>query len=320
MNGTKRIRLLAVTLAIAMSAATTAPHAFAGEGGIRRAKHKVEGEYIVVFKDHVRDLPAVAAELAKTHGGKVKRVWQHALKGLHMVIPEGRALALSKDPRVAFVEENAEMFLSSTQDTMVDPSTANTPTSDNRLWHLDRLDGLTPSGDSAYNYCSDGSNVNIYIVDSGVHASHGEFGNRVKTGYNATDDPNPSNQPCGATLEPVVDTSNDAEELNWEFERAQGGHGTSVASIAAGAKVGVAKGANIIPVKVARCDGYNARSWRHDHQYQVGDRIQRSYQYICTTAGKSGATAPASWPPTYNTPLTTDGDDPPNGIYSNLVW
>lgn len=317
MKRTKQIRLLAVSLAISVIFAAAAPRALADKGGIRPAKDKVEGEYIVVFKDDVRDLPDVAAEMAKQHGGRVKRVWQNAVRGFHIVIPEGRALALSKDPRVAWVEENAQMFPSSTQSTKTGPP-SNATTSDNRLWHLDRIDGSSPAGDNAYNYCTDGTDVNIYIVDSGVYGSHGEFGTRVQTGFNATDDPNPANQPCGASIAAVVNTSSSVEKLNWANERTQGGHGTSVASMAAGANVGVAKGATIIPVKVARCDGYEARGWLPNHTYQVNDRVQSSYQYIVTTAGTSGATEP-SWPPN-STPLTTDGDDPGNNVYSTLVW
>lgn len=67
--------------------------------------------YIVVFTDDVQDADATAADLAKQHGLGVAHVYKHALKGMAAVVPEGRLNALSKDPRVAYVEADQEVFL-----------------------------------------------------------------------------------------------------------------------------------------------------------------------------------------------------------------
>lgn len=77
-----------------------------------------------------------------------------------------------------------------------------------------------------------GENTTIYILDSGVKASHAEFNGRVRWGANYIDD---------AEIDVV-------------------GHGTHVAGSAAGYSVGVSKFANIVSVKVIDADSRAAIS------------------------------------------------------------
>ena len=93
-------------------------------------------------------------------------------------------------------------------------------------WGLDTIDG---SIDGSYNYISDGSGVRVYIVDTGVDATHREFGSRVIDGFDA----------YGQNL--------DQTDCH--------GHGTHVAAIAAGSYYGVAKASTIVPVRVMDCNG-----------------------------------------------------------------
>lgn len=93
-------------------------------------------------------------------------------------------------------------------------------------WGLDRIDGTK---DGSYTYLSSGSGVRIYIVDTGVDASHPDFGGRVLDGFDAFNE------------------NLDQTDCN--------GHGTHVAGIAAGSYFGVAKSATIIPVRVMNCSG-----------------------------------------------------------------
>jgi hypothetical protein len=95
-------------------------------------------------------------------------------------------------------------------------------------WHLDRIDQRNLPLNNTYAPVNNGSGVNIYILDTGFRRSHFEFGGRASQAadfayHTATDD-------CD-------------------------GHGTHVGSLAGGATVGVAPGANLISVRIAGCGG-----------------------------------------------------------------
>lgn len=98
-------------------------------------------------------------------------------------------------------------------------------------WGLDRIDqraGL----DHAYHYATDASGVTIYVIDSGVDAKHPDFQGRVAPGRD------------------FLNGGSDTSDTN--------GHGTRLAGIAAGQAYGVAKGAQIVPVRVLDKDGGGA--------------------------------------------------------------
>jgi hypothetical protein len=271
----------------------------AGEGQIRRSPHAVKGEYIVVLNDDTpRDaIPGVVNGLAHQHGGSVQRIWQDALKGYFVLMNEGQANGLSHNPKVKYVEENAEMFLSAEVPTKVNPACdppSACPTSDNRLWHLDRIDqnGAAPSG--SYAYCDDGTGVYVYVVDLGVQRAHREFNNdpnKVLDGYNAGDDGAyyPAYDPCHGRLVPYD-------------------HGTGVGSLVAGRNVGIARGAKIVPVKVANCGDTSPRSLDRSQSYAAGEIVFfNSTSYICVTAGTTGATVPPTPYPWVGDPGCANG-------------
>lgn len=108
----------------------------------------------------------------------------------------------------------------------------------------------------SYSYASEGQGqgVDVYVVDSGIFAEHREFGGRVA---------------IGKLFVPGDETTKD---LN--------GHGTHCAGVIAGANVGVAKLATLIPVKVLPEHGsmnsqvlINGLKWVYE-QYQK--RIQQA--------------------------------------------
>src|SRR5512143_51017 len=61
--------------------------------------------YIIVFKDTVNPA-AEAPGLANAYGLQPGFIYQHALKGMSALVPEGRLEALKHDPRVAYVSED----------------------------------------------------------------------------------------------------------------------------------------------------------------------------------------------------------------------
>lgn len=85
-------------------------------------------------------------------------------------------------------------------------------------------------GDKKYNYPdAAGEGVTAYVIDTGIHISHKDFGGRASYGFNA------------------IDKSDKAEDDN--------GHGTHVAGTIGGTKHGVAKKAKVVAVKVLDGEG-----------------------------------------------------------------
>jgi subtilisin family serine protease len=114
------------------------------------------------------------------------------------------------------------------------PSASSAPVA--QPWQLDRINQRTLPLDTDSSFGAlTGEGITIYIVDSGTNLSHEQFAGRALVGVDIL-------TPRGR--DPVSPLSSDCD-----------GHGTHVAALAAGATVGVARGATIVSVRVLDCDG-----------------------------------------------------------------
>jgi subtilisin family serine protease len=70
-----------------------------------------------------------------------------------------------------------------TENQVVTVNTVQAPVSS---WGLDRIDEQQNVENNQYSYERDGSNIDVYIVDTGIHTSHEDFGGRASFGVDVS--------------------------------------------------------------------------------------------------------------------------------------
>ncbi len=178
------------------------------------------GDYIVVFE------PGTAAkntaDKAKTESARspenqlqVKKIFTNVFPGMVVRASVRQIEALEKNPNVRFVEPDGVATSTATQ----------TPAP----WGLDRIDQTALPMDGSFTYEQAGSNVDVYVIDTGIRVDQVDFAGRVGSGFSSIAD------------------GRGVSDCN--------GHGTHVAGTSVGTIYGVAKAANVIPIRVLDCNG-----------------------------------------------------------------
>lgn len=183
--------------------------------------------YIIRFADNASDTEIDTLIDRVKGNGKAKRAvkFNQLFKGGVYDLSPGLARKLEREggDRVAWVEEDATVSVTPQRSVTAAGVQSSAP------WGLDRIDQTDLPLNSSYSYASDGAGVTAYVVDTGILASHADFGSRVRVGYDAfTDGRNTSD--CN-------------------------GHGTHVAGTIGGTTYGVAKAASLVAVRVLDCAG-----------------------------------------------------------------
>lgn len=192
----------------------------AGSAFAQAAEH-AKGRLLVMPRAGMSD--ADIDDVVSVHGGKARRIGK---SDLHIVDLPGNASEtavqnlLSRHPNLKFAELDRKVSLSATSN---DPYFGSE-------WHLAKI-GAASAWD-----VSQGANIKIAILDTGVDATHPDLASRMVPGWNA------------------YDNNADTSDVY--------GHGTAVAGTAAAALnngVGVASVAGqslIMPVRIADATGY----------------------------------------------------------------
>jgi len=184
----KKFSLTFLFVAFAALLVSIAPQAASAQkaGKFKRAEKGVPNQYIVVLNDSYLD--KVAAEpsvrsnseyLRYVYGGNVKSTFARAIPGFVGTMSERQAIALSRDERVAYVEQDSYTTAEAVQSSAV--------------WGLDRIDQRNAPLDTRYTYATDASNVHAYVIDSGIRTSHTAFGGRASSDFDLIND---GNQDC----------------------------------------------------------------------------------------------------------------------------
>lgn len=187
-----------------------------------RAAEPLPYQFLVVLKLGTEPVAGVAASLMQgSEGTWLLRSYDRALRGFALHASEASALAIARDPRVAWVAEDGRVRAQALTEQAGAPA------------GLDRVDQRSGT-DGKFRYHSGaGEGVHAYVLDTGILASHVEFDDRTPDEQDFVGDGN----------------SGDCN-----------GHGTHVAGILGGATFGVAKKVSLHSLRVLGCDGTGATS------------------------------------------------------------
>jgi len=194
--------------------------------------------YIIEFTD--KDVgPAAKCDAianrkgANGKGERVEHVYTKTLNGCNVMLSETDAEELVNDLNVALVEPDGTVHASE--------ASSQVP------WGLDRINQMYGTDGRADKL--DASSVKVYILDTGIRATHDDFSGGMLNKHSS----------CHASFV-TLDDQESGHSDGMEFEDGFN-HGTHVASIACGNNYGVSRCGELCSVKVLDNNGRGSRSW-----------------------------------------------------------
>lgn len=189
-----------------------------------RREEKIAGQYIVVFKDDVKesDSDKVSEELTARHNLGLQNKFSHTIRGFSANISDNELRALRQDPRVKFISEDRVVYANARSSGQISSQPAQ----------------VIPSGISRLGFSSStnkGAGVVVAVIDTGINLSHPDLAGNILS----------INKSC-------ISGTRNADDDN--------GHGTHVAGTIAALDnsigvLGVAPNAKLLAVKVLNKNG-----------------------------------------------------------------
>jgi hypothetical protein len=197
----------------------------------------IPGQYIVGSRPELfrgtrpgdGSVRVVADKLLQGFGGELLQLYEASIQGTAARFPLERIDELLQLPEVAWIERDFSFDIERRARADVTSAFAPTVVQRGASWGIDRIDQRALPLDETYADSETGLGVHSYIVDTGILSEHVEFGGRAIPGVD------------------FINDGRDGSDCR--------GHGTGVASSAAGASVGVgvARQATLVSVRVANC-------------------------------------------------------------------
>ena len=230
-----------------------------------KGQNRIPNRYIVVLNDDVvpdnaslevrrARITALANRHASTHGGQVDYVYETALKGYAIELPnEPAAIAISRSPLVRWVEEDQRGEF-----TQAPLSPQSSPP-----WGLDSIDGSMPTSapdatgrnNGLYLFNANGSGVSAYVLDSGINTQHSAFLTPFFSRASQAADCFTFVNCQSGQLTPFFNQQQCVFPIPNASNNDCHGHGTHVAGTIGGNAYGVAKNVTIRSVKVGSTGG-----------------------------------------------------------------
>lgn len=218
----------------------------------------IPGQYIVTLKDGA----STDSAAKKVRAASVQR-FDGVLNGFAAKLTGKQLDQLRRDGRVAAIEQDQIVKASGTQHGPLP-------------WGLDRIDQRKLPLSKSYRYGAMGRGVSAYVIDTGVDASHPQFGKRA------------------ASVWAAPQFKGNGNDCN--------GHGTHVAGILGSKTYGVAKEVKLRSLRVLGCDGSGpmsnlvaAAQWLRTHAQKpavanmsVGGPKSAALNTAVTNLSKSG--------------------------------
>lgn len=203
----------------------------------------IQDRYIVVLNDDVQNVRGVASRLALAGDGTLDQVYTTALKGFAVELTRERALELSLDSRVAYVEQDMMITLVAAQQA-AGPGATKKPgkPGDGAGNSCTSGSQSTPWGVARVNGGSSGASGRAFVLDTGIDLDHCDLNVTTSGAFNA------------------FSRGKDSRSLD-----DGNGHGTHVSGTIAAINngygvVGVAPGAAVVPIKVLGSNGSGSNS------------------------------------------------------------